>query len=352
MSPVVEEGRRTLRPLPSISAAVVVAITVAAVLLAPHLPGFNAVVCALLLGILVSNVGGDRAALHPAVGDLLLKRVLKAAIVLLGATVDLRLISEVGTPSGLAIAAAVAVAFLLALPLGRALRIGRRTATLIGVGCAICGASAIAAIAPVLRAKREEIGLALATIFTFNALALVALPALAAAMGLDTTAFGTWAGVAVHDTASAVAAGFAGGQEAGRVATIVKLSRTVVLVPLVAVMAVAASRGHFGAEAAPDAAPGPGAGALRAAGRSFPWFVIGFAAMAIAGTLGLLGPLVGFADRIAGTAIVMVVAGIGLTLRWSRVAGVGGRAVLVGFLTSLGVATSTLAVIQSASGPG
>ena len=105
---------------------------------------------------------------------------------------------------------------------------------LIRIGTTICGASAIAALAPVIRAKAEEIAYAISVIFFFNMLAVFAFPAIGHLLSLSDPGFGLWAGTAVNDTSAVVAAGFAYSHDAGTIATIVKLTRTTVLIiPLV-----------------------------------------------------------------------------------------------------------------------
>ncbi|MGH3443519.1 MAG: YeiH family protein [Nitriliruptorales bacterium] len=140
---------------------------------------------------------------------------------------------------------AVLLAILVAGLAGPRLGLTGRSCLLIRIGTAICGVSAIVAVAPVLRARKEEIGLALATILSFNAGALLLCPLIGGVFAVDPVTFGTWPGVAVHDTASAVATGFALGPRAGEVATLVKLVRTLHLIRIMvlAVLAVLNSAG-------------------------------------------------------------------------------------------------------------
>lgn len=322
----------TLELVPT--ALLVLALGVAARMLGPVINGINAVVVALILGLLVVNVGGDRIELDDQVPTFLLKRALKFAVILLGAGIDLTSIADVGLKAVGITTVAVIMAMAISWYLGRALGMENRSAILIGVGTAICGASAIAAVAPVLKAKKEEVGLALATVFSFNAIALLTYPIIGAALGLSQVEFGSWAGIGVHDTASAVATGFAFGAEAGEFATLVKLERTLFLLPLLAI-AVAVVQREDGGETSSGST-------LR---NNIPWFIVGFAVLAAANTLGWLGDVGGFLNDTAKLIIVFVVVAVGLTLRLSKVASIGKPLFYTGFAASLAVGAFALAAI-------
>ncbi len=118
---------------------------------------------------------------------------------------------------------------------------------LVGIGTAICGASAIAAVATVIEPAEDEIALAIATVFFYNIVAVLVFPPLGHLMGLSQDAFGLWAGTAINDTSSVVAAGYAYGREAGDHATIVKLTRATLILPIVGVLALLRARARHGA---------------------------------------------------------------------------------------------------------
>ncbi|MDH3249803.1 MAG: putative sulfate exporter family transporter [Acidimicrobiia bacterium] len=316
------------------TAILVLVLGAAAQLIGPLINGINAVVVALVLGLLVVNVGGDRISLDDQVPTFLLKRALKFAVILLGAGIDLASIADVGLKAVGITAIAVVMAMAISWYLGRALGLVNRSALLIGIGTAICGASAIAAVAPVLKAKKEEVGLALATVFSFNAIALLAYPLIGAALGLSQVEFGSWAGIGVHDTASAVATGFAFGAEAGEFATLVKLERTLFLLPLLAIAVAMVQREDGG-----DVSRGS---TLR---KNIPWFIVGFVVLATANTFGWLGEVGGFLNDAAKLIIVFVVVAVGLTLRLSKVASIGKPLFYTGFAASLAVGAFALAAI-------
>lgn len=126
----------------------------------------------------------------------------------------------------------VVMVMIVGVLIGRLLRVDRKNGYLISAGTAICGGSAIAAIAPVIDADENQTSLSLATIFILNAVALFLFPVIGHWLGMGQTQFGTWAAIAIHDTSSVVGAGAAYGEEALKVATTVKLTRALWIIPL------------------------------------------------------------------------------------------------------------------------
>ncbi len=132
----------------------------------------------------------------------------------------------------------------IGMMIAKMIKLERTTAYLIASGTAICGGSAIAAVAPAIKAKDEQIGLALATVFVLNSLALFIFPVIGHAIGLDQHTFGTWAAIAIHDTSSVVGAASAYGEEALTTATTLKLARALWIIPVALISAVIFSRGN------------------------------------------------------------------------------------------------------------
>ncbi len=128
--------------------------------------------------------------------------------------------------------------------IAKAIKLETTTAYLISSGTAICGGSAIAAVAPAIKAKDEQIGLALATVFVLNSIALFVFPVIGHALGLDQHTFGTWAAIAIHDTSSVVGAASAYGEEALTTATTLKLARALWIIPVALISAVIFSRSN------------------------------------------------------------------------------------------------------------
>ena len=177
------------------------------------LPVLGSAVPAIVIGVLLSLVRGRALAGHPRTDAALQPGIaysgsflLQLAVVLLGVQLSLGSILEVGLESLPIMLTTLAVCLTGAWLLGRTLRVQRRLTTLIGVGTGICGASAIAAISPVIAATAAEIAYAISTIFVFNILAVIAFPLLGHALNLDPHIFGLFAGTAINDTSSVVAA--------------------------------------------------------------------------------------------------------------------------------------------------
>lgn len=162
----------------------------------------------------------------------LTKRLLQISVVGLGFSMNLSSVIAAGRRGILFTVATIAGTLLLGYLLGRALNIGHGTAHLISSGTAICGGSAIAAVGPVIGASDEEMSVSLGTVFILNSIALFLFPVIGRALHLTQTQFGIWAAIAIHDTSSVVGAAAAYGKEALQIATTVKLTRALWIVPL------------------------------------------------------------------------------------------------------------------------
>jgi uncharacterized membrane protein YadS len=178
------------------------------------------------------------------------KRVLQGSIILLGTGLSLAQVATVGVGSLPVMLGTLAVALLGAWGIGLLLRVDGGIRTLVGVGTGICGASAIAATTAVIGAAEADVAYAIGTIFTFNIAAVLLFPAIGHLLGLSQHAFGLWAGTAVNDTSSVVAAGYTYGQAAGSYAVIVKLTRTLMIIPITLVLALVTARRYAKAELA------------------------------------------------------------------------------------------------------
>lgn len=191
-------------------------------------PGFGALCAGCLLGVLLPDARRVAAAGQP---------LLKACVVALGAGLDLLAVLGTAAQGWATAAATIALAGAGGLVLARALRVERQTALLVTIGTAICGGSAIAAAAPVLRARPSAVGVALGVVFALNGAALLLFPWLGEQLGLDSRTFGAWCALAIHDTSSVVGAAASAGPEALEVATTTKLARALWIVPVCALLA-------------------------------------------------------------------------------------------------------------------
>ncbi len=213
------------------------------------------------------------------------KYILQYSIILLGFEMNLFNVIKVGGQSLLVMLFTLTASFITAYFVGKAMKIDSNTTTLIGVGTSICGGSAIAATAPVIRAKDEDVAQAISTIFLFNIIAVFIFPPLGHMLGLSDTGFGMWAGTAINDTSSVVAAGAswssgAGNNTALAFATIVKLTRTLMIVPITLVLAIYTARKISRAQALGSDDADNNFSFVKV----FPWFVLGFVLTAILNT--------------------------------------------------------------------
>ncbi|MDG0968394.1 MAG: putative sulfate exporter family transporter [Porticoccaceae bacterium] len=163
---------------------------------------------------------------------------LQTAIVLLGLKLDASQMIKITYDYSLMVACYVVLTLSLGILLGRLVNNSKKTGYLISAGTAICGGTAVAALSPVIDAKAEETGIALTLIFLLNAAALIAFPYIGSAFEMTQEQFGVWVALAVHDTSSVVATSAIYGEEAAKIATTVKLGRTLWLIPLIMVFSV------------------------------------------------------------------------------------------------------------------
>lgn len=241
------------------------------------------------------------------------KKILQWSIILLGFEMNLFNVIKVGGQSLLVMIFTLTSSFLTAYFIGKAMKIEAKTTTLIGVGTSICGGSAIAATAPVIQADDEEVAQAISTIFLFNIIAVFIFPPLGHLLGLTDTGFGMWAGTAINDTSSVVAAGASwsaasGNNTALAFATIVKLTRTLMIVPITLVLAVYTTKKMVKSREA-----GGNSDKNYSISKIFPWFVLGFVLTAVINTfLPLPEGLPELLVTIGKFMIVMAMTAIGL----------------------------------------
>jgi uncharacterized integral membrane protein (TIGR00698 family) len=160
------------------------------------------------------------------------KLLLQASVVGLGFGMDLQQVMQAGRSGFIYTAGSISIALLLGWGLGRLLRVRQRISYLISAGTAICGGSAIAAIAPITNASQEEIAVSLGTVFVLNSIALLTFPAIGTALHMSQSEFGLWSALAIHDISSVVGATAKYGAVALAVGTTVKLARALWIVPL------------------------------------------------------------------------------------------------------------------------
>lgn len=260
---------KVLKILPGIGLSLVVAII--AMLIAEVLPFdfISTTVLAIFIGVIIKNVISLPDTLKPGI-QFSAKRLLKGFIILLGASMNLSLIFEIGGPTLLLLAFTISTAFLSSYFVGKMINTPNRLTTLFAVGGAICGGSAITAISPVIEAEEKEIAYSVSTVFLIDMVLILVIPILAQLLNLSDLAMGLWSGTAINDTSSVVAASFSFSQVAGEFATMVKMTRTLAIIPVVLFLSIRNNRGLTS----------------RRIKSIFPWFIVGFAVMALINTLG------------------------------------------------------------------
>ncbi len=321
---------------PGLLAALLLAIVADAV--GPAIPWLGGAGVGILAGVVIASLVQLPARVKPGFGAAG-KQILQLAVILLGAGLNLAVVWRTGVQTlGLMIVTIGAV-FLVAWLLGGRLGVPRNNRDLIASGTAICGGSAIAAIAPVIGADDDEISYSISVVFLFNLAAVVVFPLLGRALGLSPETFGVWAGTAVNDTSSVMATSFAFSEASVPTATLVKMTRTVMIVPMALLFS-------FAVAARAKRGDGSGGGSFSVA-RVFPWFVLGFLGMSVLTTLGAFSPaMAGWFGSAGKFLIVVALSGIGLNTNLRRILATGTRPILLGLLLWFVVAALALLIIE------
>lgn len=332
MNASVAVNRPTLRSrMPGLLLAVAIALL--AWWLGRLLPLIGGPVIGILLGIAVRNAVSPDARFTPGIA-FAGKQVLQWSIIALGFGLSLAQVAKTGLESLSVTLVTLGVAFLAAWALGRWLGVHDKLKILIGVGTAICGGSAIAAVTPIIKPDEHDTAFAISTIFLFNVVAVLLFPLLGHLLNLSDLGFGLWAGTAINDTSSVVAAGYSYSHAAGDYATIVKLTRATLIVPICLVLAFIV--------AARERKKGAADFSLR---RIFPWFILWFLATSALRTAGLVpAALLPVLHGAAEFLIIVALTAIGLSANLRRMIASGPRPILLGLGTWAAVALSSLAV--------
>jgi len=310
-----------------------VAIALLAWWLGRLVPLIGGPVFGILLGIAVRNTVSPDARFTPGIafGG---KQVLQWSIVALGFGLSLTQVAKTGLESLSVTLVTLTVAFLSAWALGRWLGVHDKLKILIGVGTAICGGSAIAAVTPIIKPDEHDTAFAISTIFLFNVVAVLLFPLLGHLLHLSDLGFGLWAGTAINDTSSVVAAGYSYSSAAGDYATIVKLTRATLIIPICLILAFAV--------AAREKKNGAADFSLR---RIFPWFILWFLVASGIRTAGLVpAAILPALHDLAEFLIIVALTAIGLSANLRRMIASGARPILLGLGVWAAVSVSSLAV--------
>ena len=279
----------------------------------------------LFIGLVFALLCGQA---YPTFNKNVSKKLLQYSVIGLGFGMNLQASLASGKEGMLFTIISVVGTLLIGMFIGcKVLKINRNTSYLISSGTAICGGSAIAAVGPIIKAKDTDMSMALATIFILNAIGLFLFPVLGHWLGLSQQDFGTWAAIAIHDTSSVVGAGAAYGEEALQVATTIKLTRALWIIPLALVTSVI----------------------FRSEGKkiSIPWFILSFILAMLINTYLLADfPQIGkFIAGIARKGLIITMFFIGASLSVDVIKSVGIRPLLQGILLWIIISAASLAYI-------
>jgi len=274
---------------------------------------------ALALGMLIALTVGNPYSVKTAKAT---KYLLQASVVGLGFGMDLQKVVAAGRTGILFTIATIVGTLLLGFVIGRAMKIEPTTSHLISSGTAICGGSAIAAVGPVLKASDEQMSVSLGTVFILNSIALFVFPIIGHRLALSQTQFGVWAPIAIHDTSSVVGAAARYGAEALQIATTVKLTRALWIVPLTLGTAFVFHR-------------------KSAAKITIPWFILWFLVASLIRTY-VASPAWPVIVTIAKYGLTLTLFLIGAGLSRKSLAAVGIRPLILGVLLWIAISTVSL----------
>lgn len=311
-----------------------------------HLIGGS--VIALFIGIILNNFW--RPDYLSAGLKFTSKKVLKFAIILLGASLSIQTILTVGRMSLTVMCFTLLTCFGGGYFVGKALGLNWKLSNLISAGTGICGGSAIAALAPAIDAEDTDIAYALSATFLFDMAMIVLFPIMGRMLELSDMAYGLWAGTAVNDTSSVVAAGYAYTEAAGDFATMVKLTRTLSIIPVVLIFAYINIRIKQ-KEALTANASNVNSGTNQKATNKvnimslIPWFILGFVGLAIINSFGIIPPTISAnAKELSKFLMVAALAAIGLNTSFKDMRKSGFAPMVHGFIISLLVVVVAITV--------
>ncbi|MFM7123867.1 MAG: YeiH family protein [Actinomycetes bacterium] len=290
-------------------------------------------VASLAIGVIIGNIGIIPHSFAPG-QKFASRKVLRFGIVLLGTQLAASQVIDLGGRELIVVLAVVVITFLGTLWLGPKLGVSKTLSLLIATGFSICGASAVAAMEGVVEAEEEEVTYSIALVTLCGSLAIVLLPLLRNFVGLqDAHQFGSWVGASVHDVAQVIATSSTGGKDAVTSATVVKLSRVVLLAPLVTMMAIWVKRGKSGFTAK----------ASQSKVNFMPLFVFGFLVMIAVRTSGVIPsdwllPL----KKIEQWCLAIALVGLGSDVKISKLFKVGGKPLLLAAISWGAIAVVSL----------
>lgn len=284
----------------------------------------SSLIIAILLGMLIGNLIKLPDLVKPGL-VFSSKTILRLAIILLGFKLSITDVSQVGGKGLLIVILTTATTLIFTLWVGKKLQLNRNLTMLIGAGTSICGASAIAAVAPIVKANEEDTAFAIATITIFGTISMLLFPLIYQILNLPELLYAVWAGSSIHEVAQVVAAGFAAGETTGQFATIVKLSRVILIIPVTIIIGLVEIKRMKASTGTNELI--------------IPWFVFGFLLTIIINSLNLIpAPIVDNIVILDGFLLTVAMAGMGLATNFQNMRKVGTKAFYLGLTTTLFIA--------------
>ena len=311
--------------LPGLGLAIVIGAAATGLHDLPGMGAVSALILAIMLGMLFHNTVGTPAAAKPGV-KFAMRRILRIAVMLLGLQLTLTQVASVGLGGLAATLITLGATFAFTLWVGHLLGVSKSLSTLIAAGTSICGASAIVAADTVIGAEDEEVAYSIASITVLGSISMLGFPLLGVALGLTPHTYGLWTGATIHEIGQSVAAAFQGGEAAGHLGTIVKLTRVMMLAPILLALAAFWTSSRAGEEDQADATT-----AAHGRWSHVPFFAFGFLVLVVVNTLFPLGDALK-GEMAAGTTFLLAVAvaAIGLETDFRKLLGMGLRPLILG----------------------
>lgn len=334
---------KVLKFLSGITLSVIIAAVAVFIenLLPIHLIG--GAVIAMFIGMIVNHFIGKNSFFASGI-KFTSKKILKFAIILLGLSLNINTILHVGKMSLVVMIFTLATCFGGGYFIGKALGLNWKLSNLISAGTGICGGSAIAAIAPTIDADDSDVAYAMSATFLFDMAMIVLFPIMGRAIGMSAEAFGIWAGTAVNDTSSVVATGYAFSEAAGDFATMVKLTRTLSIIPTVLTFALI----QMSLKRKEAIKSGENKKEIKtnfSFTKIFPWFILGFLAMSIVASIFTIpAEIVATTKSVSKFLMVCALAAIGLNTSFKDMKKSGIKPMIHGFIISALVVIVALVV--------
>lgn len=302
-------------------------IAIVAMLLSSLVPGdiIGATVMALLVGMSFNPILNKYKQFNAGV-NFSGKMILRIGIILMGVNMNFTEVLDVGKYSLFVMIFTMATAFGAGNLVGKLFKMNWKLTNLLSVSTAICGGSAVAAVGPVIKAKDEDITYAISSTFIFDVITVVVFPWIGMALGMTAAGYGLWTGTAVNDTSSVVAAGYAFSELAGHTAVIVKLTRTLFIIPFVLIFSVITERLEAKAEGVHGRAPVN-------MKKIFPYFIILFLVVVALRSTGIIpNNIVPALSKTSKFCMVMALSAIGLKTSFGDIKNIGFKPMILGFI--------------------